>query len=44
MQFTEDAGPMANPVRPESFIEIANFYTVTIYEKGAEVMPVLHSA
>ncbi len=37
-QFAEDAGPMAHPVRPESFIEISNFYTVTVYEKGAEVV------
>jgi aminopeptidase N len=33
-QFPEDAGPMAHPVRPDSYIEINNFYTVTIYEKG----------
>ncbi len=38
MQFSEDAGPMAHPIRPASFIEISNFYTVTIYEKGAEVV------
>jgi aminopeptidase N len=38
MQFAEDAGPMSHPVRPASFIEISNFYTVTIYEKGAEVV------
>ena len=37
-QFPEDAGPMAHPVRPDSYIEINNFYTVTIYEKGAEVV------
>ncbi len=37
-QFEEDAGPMAHPVRPASFIEINNFYTTTIYEKGAEVV------
>ncbi|MGF7191612.1 aminopeptidase N [Robbsia andropogonis] len=37
-QFAEDAGPMAHPVRPESYAEINNFYTVTIYEKGAEVV------
>ena len=36
-QFPEDAGPMAHPVRPDSFVEINNFYTVTVYEKGAEV-------
>jgi aminopeptidase N len=38
VQFAEDGGPMAHPVRPESFIEISNFYTVTIYEKGSEVV------
>lgn len=38
VQFSEDSGPMAHPVRPDSFIEISNFYTVTIYEKGAEVV------
>ena len=38
LQFAEDAGPMAHPVRPDSYIEISNFYTVTIYEKGAEVV------
>ena len=37
-QFAEDAGPMAHPVRPESYVEINNFYTVTVYEKGAEVV------
>ncbi|HNJ48342.1 MAG TPA: M1 family aminopeptidase, partial [Novosphingobium sp.] len=37
-QFPEDAGPMAHPVRPDSYLEINNFYTVTIYEKGAEVV------
>jgi len=38
VQFPEDAGPMAHPVRPESYEEINNFYTVTVYEKGAEVV------
>ena len=38
LQFAEDAGPMAHPVRPESYVEINNFYTVTVYEKGAEVV------
>jgi aminopeptidase N len=38
MQFAEDAGPMAHPVRPESYQEINNFYTMTVYEKGAEVV------
>ncbi|HEX2530381.1 MAG TPA: aminopeptidase N, partial [Burkholderiaceae bacterium] len=37
-QFPEDAGPMAHPVRPDSYVEISNFYTVTVYEKGAEVV------
>ncbi|MCQ4379982.1 aminopeptidase N, partial [Clostridioides difficile] len=37
LQFAEDAGPMAHPVRPESYGEINNFYTMTVYEKGAEV-------
>ncbi len=37
-QFAEDASPMAHPVRPRSYIEINNFYTVTVYEKGAEVV------
>lgn len=37
-QFPEDASPMAHPIRPESFIEINNFYTPTVYEKGAEVI------
>jgi aminopeptidase N len=38
VQFSEDAGPMAHPVRPDSYVEINNFYTVTVYEKGAEVV------
>jgi len=38
VQFPEDAGPMAHPVRPDSYVEINNFYTVTIYEKGSEVV------
>lgn len=42
-QFPEDAGPMAHPVRPASYIEINNFYTVTIYEKGAEVIRMLET-
>ncbi|AMN68794.1 aminopeptidase N [Psychrobacter sp. P11G5] len=40
-QFAEDAGPLAHPVRPESFVEINNFYTTTIYEKGAEIVRML---
>jgi aminopeptidase N len=43
LQFAEDAGPMAHPVRPDSFIEISNFYTLTVYEKGAEVVRMLHT-
>lgn len=42
-QFAEDAGPMSHPVRPDSFIEISNFYTLTVYEKGAEVVRMLHT-
>ncbi|WP_112321495.1 aminopeptidase N [Oceanibium sediminis] len=42
-QFREDAGPLAHPVRPEEYIEINNFYTATVYEKGAEVIGMLHS-
>jgi aminopeptidase N len=42
-QFAEDAGPMAHPVRPSSYMEISNFYTLTVYEKGAEVVRMVHS-
>ncbi len=42
-QFAEDAGPMAHAVRPESYIEINNFYTMTVYQKGAEVIRMLHT-
>jgi aminopeptidase N len=42
-QFAEDAGPMAHPVRPESYIEINNFYTLTVYEKGAELVRMIHA-
>src|SRR5262245_55597839 len=42
-QFPEDAGPMAHPVRPQSYIEIRNFYTMTVYEKGAEVVRMQHT-
>ncbi|MBL1272876.1 MAG: aminopeptidase N [Oceanospirillales bacterium] len=42
-QFAEDAGPMAHPVRPASYMEITNFYTLTIYEKGAEVVRMIHT-
>ena len=41
LQFAEDAGPMAHPVRPDSYMEISNFYTLTVYEKGAEVVRML---
>ncbi len=40
-QFTEDAGPLAHPVRPETYHEINNFYTATVYQKGAEVVRML---
>ncbi|MGH6945654.1 MAG: aminopeptidase N, partial [Geminicoccaceae bacterium] len=43
MQFVEDGGPLAHPVRPESYIEINNFYTATVYDKGAEVIRMLHT-
>jgi len=42
-QFVEDAGPMAHPVRPESYVEIGNFYTLTVYEKGAEVVRMIYN-
>jgi len=42
-QFTEDAGPMAHPVRPKSYLEINNFYTATVYNKGAEVVRMYHT-
>ena len=42
-QFAEDAGPLAHPVRPDAYIEINNFYTVTVYEKGAEVVRMMHT-
>ena len=42
-QFPEDAGPTAHPVRPESFLEINNFYTVTVYEKGSELIRMLQT-
>ena len=43
VQFAEDAGPMSHPIRPEKVIEMNNFYTVTVYEKGAEVIRMLHT-
>ena len=42
-QFVEDAGPMAHPVRPQSYVEINNFYTATVYNKGAEVIRMMHT-
>ena len=43
MQFAEDAGPMAHPIRPEKVLEMNNFYTLTVYEKGAEVIRMIHT-
>ena len=43
LQFPEDAGPMAHPVRPDSYLAIDNFYTATVYEKGAEVVRMMHT-
>jgi aminopeptidase N len=43
VQFAEDTGPMAHPIRPDSYIEINNFYTATVYEKGAEVIRMMHT-
>ena len=42
-QFAEDAGPMSHPIRPESYISMDNFYTATVYNKGAEVIRMLHT-
>ncbi len=42
-QFAEDAGPMAHPVRPDSYVEINNFYTLTVYEKGSEVVRMMQT-
>ena len=42
-QFAEDAGPLAHPVRPDSYLEMNNFYTLTVYEKGAELVRLLHA-
>ncbi len=42
-QFAEDSGPMSHPVRPDSYIEINNFYTTTVYNKGAEVIRMMHT-
>ena len=42
-QFPEDASPMAHPIRPDNYIEINNFYTATVYEKGAEIIRMIHT-
>ena len=42
-QFVEDSGPLAHPIRPESYIEINNFYTRTVYDKGAEIIRMIHT-
>jgi len=43
LQFAEDGGPMAHPVQPSSYMEISNFYTLTVYEKGCEVVRMIHT-
>ena len=43
VQFAEDAGPLTHPVRPDSYLEISNFYTTTVYEKGAELVRMIHT-
>ncbi|MFU8797219.1 MAG: aminopeptidase N [Gammaproteobacteria bacterium] len=43
VQFPEDAGPLSHPVRPDSYIEMNNFYTATVYEKGAEIIRMMHT-
>lgn len=42
-QFPEDSGPLAHPIRPDSYVEVNNFYTATVYEKGAEVIRMIHT-
>ncbi len=42
-QYPEDAGPLAHPIQPQSYVEINNFYTATVYEKGAEVIRMIHT-
>ena len=42
-QFPEDSGPLAHPIQPQSYVEINNFYTATVYEKGAEVIRMIHT-
>src|SRR3546814_13254517 len=41
--FRSDAGPLANPIRPDSYQEISNFYTATVYNKGAEIIRMMHT-
>jgi len=43
LQFPEDSGPLAHPVRPDSYIEMTNFYTATVYKKGAEIIRMIHT-
>ncbi len=43
LQFAKDASPMAHPIRPDKVIEMNNFYTLTVYEKGAEVIRTIHT-
>ena len=43
LQFAEDASPMAHPIRPDKVIEMNNFYTLTVYEKGAEIIRMMHT-
>ena len=43
MQFPEDAGPMSHPVQPQEYAAIDNFYTATVYEKGAEIIRMYHT-
>jgi len=43
IQFPEDAGPLAHPVQPQSYLRIDNFYTPTVYNKGAEVIRMIHT-
>jgi aminopeptidase N len=43
LQFAEDASPMAHPIRPDKVIEMNNFYTLTVYEKGSEIIRMIHT-
>ena len=42
-QFAEDSGPMAHPIRPETYVSMDNFYTATVYNKGAEIIRMYHT-